>query len=407
MKAIFRAGVIAGVVAMGLSGPALAQSASTVARDRANDGLRAGVAALKAGDAQGAIAKLTPVISSASLPAERAAFALFYRAAAHQRLRQYIRAIQDYSQAITLNAMSRPVLAMSHYNRGLSFEASGKSSAALNDFSRAITLNDRFAQAYNARADIMRKLGRHQDAIRDYQASLRYQHPQPYLSLYGQGLSHAALRQKAQARAAFERALVARPDFTAARDKLRLLDQGGDISRNGTGPGSRAARTFARGDNVVTGSIGDRTGAQPQSGSRPPPTNWDTRVAANRAPQTTGSIPPRGTTGTFVPGAGLRRAPGQIPVAALQRNAPFGSFLVQLSAQRDERAVRSYWTRLARAHNDVLGTLTPYVQRVDLAGRGVMYRLRAGPFRSREDVAQVCRVLQARGADCFVARANP
>ncbi len=400
-----------------VSFPVHAQSNSQLSVEDAEGALRSGMQSLRAGDAPGAIAFLTPVIEAAVLPADKSAFALFYRAAAHQRLSQYLNAIRDYNQAIALDAMSPAVLAMSFYNRGLSFEASGKSSSALNDFSRALAINSAFAQAYNARGDIMRKLGRHQDAIRDYQASLRYRHPQPHLSLYGQALSHAALRQKALARSALERALVAKPDYKPARDSLKRLDQGGDLNAAAPRRAQEAYRdASAAGDGgVVTGSISraQQTGGADQWRTR---TTGNAaarrqargqRVAGNNGVGATGSIPRAGRTGAYVPGPGYDAAARTRNTVATTAPAPPGTFLIQLTARRDEAAARNVWRQMALDHSDVLGSLTPYIQRVELGGRGTMYRLRAGPFAVRGDGDQVCRVLRARGADCFATEAGP
>jgi len=385
--------------------PVMAQSSSDGSATSAEAALRAGVNALRAGDAAAAVTYLNPVIASERLSTDRAAFAYFHRAAAHQHLKSYMEAINDYNQAIAFDTFSPAVKAMALYNRALCYDASRHPASALGDLARALKINPNFAQAYNARADIQRKLGRHQAAIRDYQTSLRHRHPEPHLSLYGQAISHAALRQKSQARSALERALVAKPEFALAREKLRQLNAGRDITKERP----RRQETVQAADPTVTGSIKPRAPA-PRDGTPvqlQPAVQPRGQVAANvPASGTTSSIPPQGATATYVPGPGFKEAArAGAGAAAAGSRPPPGSFLLQLSAQRNEDAARRVWRKLSSANGDVLGELTPFIQTVHLENKGTFFRLRAGPFNSRGEVAQICRVLKARGNDCFVAAA--
>jgi cell division septation protein DedD len=60
------------------------------------------------------------------------------------------------------------------------------------------------------------------------------------------------------------------------------------------------------------------------------------------------------------------------------------------------------WARFRARYPSVAG-LSPEVQRADLGAKGIMYRLRVGPFANRAAATNACVQLKAAGANCFVA----
>jgi len=74
---------------------------------------------------------------------------------------------------------------------------------------------------------------------------------------------------------------------------------------------------------------------------------------------------------------------------------------VHIASYRSEEAARNGWTQLRRAHQQLLGTLQPDVARVNLgAGKGVFFRLMAGPLPSQAEADRICRELKARRQFC-------
>ena len=62
------------------------------------------------------------------------------------------------------------------------------------------------------------------------------------------------------------------------------------------------------------------------------------------------------------------------------------------------------WTQLRRAHQSLLGNLQPEVSRVNLgAGKGVFFRLIAGPLASQAEADRICRELKAKRQFCDTA----
>ena len=85
------------------------------------------------------------------------------RGIAKSRLGKNQEAITDFSQAITLN----PKYAQAYINRGVSKYYLGNKQEAIGDYNRAIALNPKFAQAYTNRAIAKSDLDKNQEAIVD------------------------------------------------------------------------------------------------------------------------------------------------------------------------------------------------------------------------------------------------
>lgn len=79
-----------------------------------------------------------------------------------------------------------------------------------------------------------------------------------------------------------------------------------------------------------------------------------------------------------------------------------GKWQVQFVASKNKDAVEKTWTTLTQKYN-MLTAYSHEVQRADLGSLGVVYRLRAGNFASRDEAAKVCAALKAKGMnDCIV-----
>ena len=94
--------------------------------------------------------------------------------------------------------------------------------------------------------------------------------------------------------------------------------------------------------------------------------------------------------------AGQAKAPGA---------AKGGVFQVQLSALRSREQADAEWDRLRRRNSDLLGNLELSVIRADLGpGKGVYFRLRAGPLADEQAAQTLCQQLSERKVGCLVVR---
>ncbi len=98
-------------------------------------------------------------------------------------------------------------------------------------------------------------------------------------------------------------------------------------------------------------------------------------------------------------------APPPVPAANAVPAGPRNVYRVQLAAVRSEDAAGSEWIRLKKKNGDLLDGLTLNVIRVDLgAGKGVFYRLRAGPLASEAAAKKLCERLSSRKIGCLIVR---
>lgn len=124
---------------------------------------------------------------------------------------------------------------------------------------------------------------------------------------------------------------------------------------------------------------------------------------AEAAPKTTSKTAKK----TSPPPAPTKTASAAAPKTASKTaaKATAGAYLVQIAAFRSRAKADAAWTRLAKAHRDLLGKLTPLVRRADLgAEKGVYFRLRAGPLASAAEARALCAKLKARKLDCLVVK---
>lgn len=126
-----------------------------------------------------------------------------------------------------------------------------------------------------------------------------------------------------------------------------------------------------------------------------PPAPEPPAKAATATPAPASPKPAQAATVAAVPPAAASPAP---PAAAK-------AFMVQLGAYRKAPAADTGWRRLLKANRDLLGELKPKVVRADLgAGKGVFFRLRAGPLGDEAAARALCARLKVRRQGCFIVR---
>jgi cell division septation protein DedD len=89
------------------------------------------------------------------------------------------------------------------------------------------------------------------------------------------------------------------------------------------------------------------------------------------------------------------------PAGAIAAKPAAGAFRVQLLAMSSEQAAQRAWQDLARSHSDLLGKLSPSVERAQVA-KGTVYRVQAGPLTDRASADRLCGALAKRGTGCIV-----
>ncbi|WP_440959469.1 SPOR domain-containing protein [Oceanicaulis sp. LC35] len=81
-----------------------------------------------------------------------------------------------------------------------------------------------------------------------------------------------------------------------------------------------------------------------------------------------------------------------------------GAYVAQIGAFRSVEDAEAGWVAFTSRFSDLAMGHAPDIQRADLGDRGVFHRLRVAAFATREDAANFCASLDARGQACLVAR---
>ena len=79
-------------------------------------------------------------------------------------------------------------------------------------------------------------------------------------------------------------------------------------------------------------------------------------------------------------------------------------YAVQLASEFDNASAVAAWERKKAANTDLLGGFSPTVTRVDLGGKGIRFRLKAGPLPDQAAAASLCAALAKRQVACMVVR---
>ena len=113
---------------------------------------------------------------------------------------------------------------------------------------------------------------------------------------------------------------------------------------------------------------------------KPPTKVTTTTIASNSAPMDLSSAAP--------PAASTSGGSGMV---------------VQISSQRSEDAARATYRDLQARYPRILGNYNVNIQRIEIADRGVFFRVRVGPF-SPGDAQRLCDDLKSAGGDCVLAK---
>lgn len=77
--------------------------------------------------------------------------------------------------------------------------------------------------------------------------------------------------------------------------------------------------------------------------------------------------------------------------------------MLQIGAYKSEAEANAAWKSYETKH-PIAGGYSPDVKQVDLADKGIWYRLRIGPFADKAAASAFCDKLKADGANCFLAK---
>lgn len=288
------------------------------------------------------------ITAASAGPAEKAAQArvLMQRGVAHEQAGQNRQAVSELSQALATRALSRADTVRAYFDRGVAYDSLRMGGNAINDYSNAIRLDPAFSPALNNRANAYRRLGRLEQAKRDYFAALKCTGVLREYPFYGLGQLAEKKGDRDAARDYYLKALAANPAFALAAQALGGLAAPPRVVPMASVPGR---------------TIGPVALRQAIVDAKPHTTNAQ---IVDTKPHTAGA-------------------------------------LIQLGAYRDEAAAQAGWNKIS-AHS-VLNGLTPFTVIADIPGKGRFWRLRSA-VPNGSTAQRVCNELKASGNDCLVVR---
>jgi tetratricopeptide (TPR) repeat protein len=287
----------------------------------------------------------TRILQSDTLSAVDRAQTLVTRGLAREKLGRPKDAYDDFTYALSLHALPAGEIARARFDRGVVLEEMNRLDDAVADYTAAINLEQRFAAAYNNRANVYRRQGRLDDATRDYNASLNFGNAQPEYPLYGLGQISEALGRMDAARGYYQQALAANPHFDLAAQRIGVMN------------------TPGRTDLAVP--------------LRPPLRPTTTANVTLKPPV----VPP-------------------VASAAPRHTSRLGPAPIQLGAFHDEAAASAEWNKIVARMGSLFDGHSPRILPLDQGTRRI-YRLQTGPFEHPRDV---CDKVEAAGFGCFPAR---
>jgi len=147
--------------------------------------------------------------------------------------------------------------------------------------------------------------------------------------------------------------------------------------------------------------------------------NEETQLAAMATPVTApaaagmGLQPKKGLAFPGVPAEAYRSAAAEPARQAPVRQAPVrqaksagtgSGYAVQLGSFRSETEAEAAWQAATRRLGTALQDRDHLVQRADIPGKGVYYRLRVGPMSAKTAASALCSTLKSQGQDCYVSK---
>lgn len=179
-------------------------------------------------------------------------------------------------------------------------------------------------------------------------------------------------------------------------------------------PDERGGMDVPNQDKLIYDRLGNGSGEPrterllpPPEAPQAPPVQPAPVAAAPAAPPPVAAAPEPLTVEPAKPAAAPAVAVAPVappaPVAAAPKAVSGGAFVVQLGALRTQEDADKEWVRLKKANADVLGSLASDIMKVDIAGKGTFFRLRAGPLDDAAAKA-ACEELGKRKVGCIVAK---
>lgn len=152
--------------------------------------------------------------------------------------------------------------------------------------------------------------------------------------------------------------------------------------------------------------------APPQPAAAPQPAPEEPAVelvettppAAAAPPAPPPAEPVAGSDPAAPPAAPEQPAAAQPAAPAPAPQIAAGDFLIQLASLTSPDAAQRAWSNLQQKHAGLLGDMALNIQEANIEGKGIYYRVQAGPLPNRATADDMCARLKAAQQDCIVVK---
>jgi tetratricopeptide (TPR) repeat protein len=244
---------------------------------------------------------------------------------------------------------------------------------------------------------LRRRFNQNAEAVLDFDMALRSGHSRPQFVFLWQGMALETLGKRREAADAFRRALQIDSSFEEARSQLARLD--GNRSLSGL-VGRKALLNGKGGPLIIPGQAGAGSGETAGAPWSPPSPKVPSIVqtSATEAGAGGGEM---GLRPGLVEAGGARAAAA---AAMPEEGAGRAQYYLQLGSYETPGKAELGWRRISDSSQNLLQGLNREVIRVELAGRGTVYRLLGAALVGREEAQKRCRALEDRLIACVVVR---
>jgi cell division protein FtsN len=137
----------------------------------------------------------------------------------------------------------------------------------------------------------------------------------------------------------------------------------------------------------------------------PPESSVLSQGPATRPPRSLGPIPQTPLVPELKPATESVKTEPAPPVKTQSAAVPSagGAVALQIGAYKSEDEANAAWKTFSRKH-PIVGGYPSEVKKVDLADKGIWYRLRLANFADKAAATAFCEKLKADGGNCFLAK---
>ncbi len=145
---------------------------------------------------------------------------------------------------------------------------------------------------------------------------------------------------------------------------------------------------------------------KPASEATPTPDTLSPEVESVLAPKKPEKVPEVAKTETpKATATALAPVPAPVPAQTPVLAKPVtGQYILQLASLKSKDGAMTEWKNMQKKLSNLLGDKQPIIEKANISGVGVRYRLQTGPFVDKKTASNFCAKLKSAKRDCLVKK---